>query len=85
MKSYLKIKIKSNKEAAKSDKKQNKLLQLILFAIRRQKGGGLSGLLGRGGWLLALLKGGGKALLKKIPLLGALIGGGFLAKGLEQA
>lgn len=72
--------IKSNKEAAKSDKKQNKLLQLILSAIRRQKGGGLSGLLGRGGWLLALLKGGGKALLKKIPLLGALIGGGFLAK-----
>lgn len=72
--------IKSNKEVAKSDKKQNKLLQLILFAIRRQKGGGLSGLLGRGGWLLALLKGGGKALLKKIPLLGALIGGGFLAK-----
>lgn len=79
--------IKANKEIARSDKKQNKLLQSILSAIRSQNGGGLGGLLGRaggllgrGGGLLALLKGGGKTLLKRIPLLGALIGGGLLAK-----
>lgn len=69
--------VRANKETAKIDKKQTKLLTSILSAIRGQNGGGL---LGRGGGLLNLLKGGGKTLLKKIPLLGALIGGGFLAK-----
>lgn len=77
--------VKANKETAKSDKKQNKLLQSILSAIRGQSDGGLMGgmsnLLGKGGGLLGkLFKGGGKGLLKKIPFLGALIGGGFLAK-----
>lgn len=72
----------ANRDSSNSDRRQNKLLQSILSAIRGQGGGGLGGL-GRlfgGGGLLALLRGGGKALLKKIPLLGALIGGGFLAK-----
>lgn len=77
--------VKANKETAKADKKQNKLLQSILSVLRSQNGGGLlggmGGLLGKGGGFLSkLLKGGGKGLLKKIPFLGALIGGGFLAK-----
>ena len=75
---------KANKEAAKADKKQNKLLQSILNAIYSQEGGGgglLGGLMGRGGGLLSkLFKGGAKGLLKKIPFLGALLGGGLLAK-----
>ncbi|UXN80202.1 MAG: Tmp [Caudoviricetes sp.] len=98
--------IKANKDTAKADKKQNKLLQSILSAIRAKDGGGL---LGKGGLLGGLLGGGdgvvlpggkgkdggkkpgnptnpgnagklGKGLLKKIPFLGALIGGGLLAK-----
>lgn len=95
--------IRANKDTAKADKKQNKLLQSILSAIRAKDGGGL---LGKGGLLGGLLGGGdgvalpggkdkgggkkpgglgnlgklGKGLLKKIPFLGALIGGGFLAK-----
>lgn len=73
----------ANRDSANSDRRQNKLLQSILSAIRGQGGGGLGGLgrlFGRGGGLLTLLKGGGKALLKRIPLLGALFGGGLLAK-----
>ena len=70
----------ANRDSANSDRRQNKLLQFILSAIRGQGGGGLGRLFGRGGGLLALLRGGGKALLKKIPLLGALFGGGLLAK-----
>lgn len=74
---------KANKEAAKADKKQNKLLQSILNAIYSQEGGGglLGGLMGRGGGLFGkLFKGGAKGLIKKIPFLGALLGGGLLAK-----
>lgn len=72
--------IKANKETAKTDKKHTKLFQSILSAIRGQNGGMLGGLLGNGGSLLALLGKGGKGLIKKIPFLGALVGGGLLAK-----
>ncbi len=73
---------KANKEAAKDNKKQNKLLKSILSAVWSQGGGGLLG--GMGGWLGKLLKGGGKGLLKRIPILGALLGGGMLAKDWGQ-
>lgn len=76
--------IEANRQEAKANKLITKLLKSILSAIRSQGGGGLldglGGLGGRGGGLLTLLKNGGKGLLKKIPFLGALIGGGFLAK-----
>lgn len=86
--------VKANKETAKTDKKHTKLFESILRAIRGQNGAGGGGLLGGllgafgkkgkigklGGLLGGLFKGGAKGLLKKIPFLGALIGGGLLAK-----
>ncbi|GIT84872.1 hypothetical protein DSM16313_26540 [Acinetobacter seohaensis] len=74
--------VKANKEQQRHDVRRNKLLERLIDAVRRNKpkGGLLDSLTkGRGG-LLRLLMGGGKALLKRIPLLGALFGGGMLAK-----
>lgn len=74
--------VKANKEQQRHDVRRNKLLERLIDAVRRNKpkGGLLGGLTKGGGGLLRLLMGGGKALLKRIPLLGALFGGGMLAK-----
>lgn len=74
--------VKANKEQQRHDVRRNKLLERLIDAVRRNKpkGGLLDGLTKGGGGLLRLLLGGGKAMLKRIPLLGALFGGGMLAK-----
>lgn len=72
---------KANKQQHKNDTRRNTLLVRLIDAVNRQRKGGL-GLLGagRGGGLLGALLGGGKALLKRVPIIGALFGGGMLAK-----
>jgi tetrahydromethanopterin S-methyltransferase subunit F len=72
--------VKANKEQSRNDKQRNKLLERLIDAVRSKNGGGLGGLLGLGGGLLK--RGGGlmKGLLRKVPFLGLLIGGGLLAK-----
>lgn len=74
--------VKANKEQQRHDVRRNKLLERLIDAVRRNKpkGGLLDSLTKGGGGLLRLLMGGGKAVLKRIPLLGALFGGGMLAK-----
>ncbi|WP_180089997.1 hypothetical protein [Acinetobacter sp. YH12219] len=78
--------IKANKEQQRSDKQRNSLLRRLIDAVRSgDKGGGIGDALGglfgglgkRGG---GLFKKGGKLLLKRLPFLGALVGGAFLAK-----
>lgn len=78
--------IKANKEQQRSDKQRNSLLRRLIDAVRSGgKGGGIGDALGglfgglgkRGG---GLFKKGGKLLLKRLPFLGALVGGAFLAK-----
>lgn len=72
--------VKANKEQTRNDKQRNKLLERLIDAVRFKQGGGLGGLLGLGSGLLK--RGGGltKGLLRKVPLLGLLFGGGLLAK-----
>lgn len=74
--------VKANKEQQRHDVRRNKLLERLIDAVRRNKpkGGLFDSLTKGGGGLLRLLMGGGKAVLKRIPLLGALFGGGMLAK-----
>ncbi|WOE28818.1 hypothetical protein [Acinetobacter towneri] len=74
--------VKANKEQQRHDVRRNKLLERLIDAVRRNKpkGGLFDSLTKGGGGLLRLLMGGGKAMLKRIPLLGALFGGGVLAK-----
>lgn len=78
--------IKANKEQQRSDKQRNSLLRRLIDAVRMgSKGGGIGDMAGglfgglgkRGG---GLFKKGGKLLLKRLPFLGALVGGAFLAK-----
>lgn len=68
---------RANREEQRSDRQRNKLLQRLIDAVRSSGGGSmLGGLFGR-------VRGGGgliKGLLRKIPILGALLGGGALAK-----
>lgn len=76
--------IRANRNNEKNDKERNKLLRRLIEAVMRKNGTGSSGfsLLG------SLTKGGGKTLLKRIPLLGLLFGGGMLANdwgGLDSA
>lgn len=77
----------ANKEQQRNDKQRNKLLKRLIDAVRANGGGGLGGLLGGRG-ALGLLGGLGKAGLKRLPLIGALVGGASLAKdwgGLDTA
>lgn len=76
---------KANRREETSDKERNKLLKRLIDVVRRAKSGLkstdlfsnlLGGGLGRGKGLLKL----GRGALKRLPLLGALIGGGLLAK-----
>lgn len=73
--------VKANKEQQRHDVRRNKLLERLIDAVRRNKpkGGLFDSLTKGGGGLLRLLVGGGKAQ-QRIPLLGALFGGGVLAK-----
>lgn len=75
---------KANKENAKSDKERNKLLRRLIDAVMRGGRGGISGLLGllggkKGKGVLGGLLGLGKGALRRIPLLGALLGAGSVA------
>lgn len=71
---------KANKEKFRLGFRLNKLVERLIDVSRAKNGGGLLGVLGKGKGLLGMLLGGGKAVLKKVPLLGALFGGGMLAK-----
>lgn len=72
---------KANELEQRSDKERNGLLRRVIDAILRMRSGGLLG----GGLLGGLLGGGGgkggaiRAVLRKVPILGALLGGGALA------
>ncbi|MEX5443527.1 hypothetical protein WCE14_09170 [Acinetobacter schindleri] len=74
--------VKANKAQQKSNKNQEKLLVRLIRAVNAGNGGlfGRGGLGGLGGGLLKTLGRGGKGLLRKIPILGALFGGAVLAK-----
>lgn len=78
--------VEANKEDERSSRQRNSLLRKLIDAVRANgggSGGGITGLLGglgRGKGLLSVLLKGGKGLLKRVPLLGALVGGGLLAK-----
>nr|WP_312323974.1 phage tail tip lysozyme [Acinetobacter oleivorans] len=76
---------KSNRREEASDKERNKLLKRLIDVVRGAKGrlkptdllsSLLGGGIGRGKGILKL----GRSVLKRLPLLGALIGGGLLAK-----
>lgn len=70
--------VRANRNNEKNDKERNKLLRRLIEAVMRKNGTGSSGLGGLGG-LLGLLGKAGKPLLKRVPLLGLLFGGGMLA------
>lgn len=77
--------VRANRNNEKNDKERNKLLRRLIEAVMRKKGTGSSGF---SSLLGSLSKGGGKTLLKRIPLLGLLFGGGMLANdwgGLDSA
>ena len=68
----------ANRREQESDKERNKLLKRLIDAVRANGGGG-SGLLGFLGKMFKGGKGLFKGLLKRVPLLGLLFGGGSLA------
>lgn len=70
--------VRANRNNERNDKERNKLLRRLIEAVMRKNGTGSSGLGGLGG-LLGLLGKAGKPLLKRVPLLGLLFGGGMLA------
>lgn len=77
--------VRANRNNEKNDKERNKLLRRLIEAVMRKNGTGSSGF---SSLLGSLTKGGGKTLLKRIPLLGLLFGGGMLANdwgGLDSA
>jgi hypothetical protein len=71
--------VDANEQEERSGRQRNKLLQRLINAVLSSggSGGGVGGIFGR------LFRGGGRGLLKgifrKIPFLGALLGGGALA------
>lgn len=71
----------ANDQANRNDVTRNKLLQKLIDAVRAGRGGGglLGGLLGGGRGMFGMLGKLGKGFLKRIPLLGTLLGGGMLA------
>ncbi|GEM_PF-2355214 len=71
--------VRANTEQRRGDTRRNKLLERLIDAVRRNGGGRLGNLVGGRG-MLGMLLGGGKALLKRLPFIGALLGGGMLAK-----
>ena len=75
--------VEANREQSRQNTRRNRLLERLIDAVRRNGGGRLGNLIGGRG-MLGMLMGGGKALIKRIPLLGALFGGGMLAKDWGQ-
>lgn len=71
--------VQANDNQERSDRQRNKLLQRLINAVSMGgsgRGGGLlGGLFGRGAGRGGLLKG----LLRKVPILGAILGGGMVA------
>ncbi|MFV5348656.1 phage tail tip lysozyme [Acinetobacter soli] len=77
--------VRANRNNEKNDKERNKLLRRLIEAVMRKNGTGSSGF---SSLLGSLTKGRGKTLLKRIPFLGLLFGGGLLANdwgGLNSA